>query len=162
MGYTHYFRKETWTPADEKGFKDALPTVRDIVKRHRKLLQLEHNDAGDPVVDENEIRFNGIEENGHETFLLSNRQERFEFCKTAEKPYDVAACEVLLVMKKYCPNLQVSSDGFSACLKDPKPDQGWQVAVENLRENYGIKYRVVVTKEREPYCDLDLVLETQD
>ena len=122
-------------------------------------MQLEHDDSGEPVVNENEIRFNGIGESGHETFLLTNAPEKFAFCKTAEKPYDVPVCEVLLVLQKHCPNLNVRSDGFAGYLKDPKPDQGWVTALDNIRKHYGINYKVVVVKERSPYCDLGIVLE---
>lgn len=59
------------------------------------------------------IRFNGMGENGHETFLFKLDSEKFNFCKTARKPYDLPVCKILLVLKHYMPNLELSSDGFS-------------------------------------------------
>jgi hypothetical protein len=77
------------------------------------------------------IRFNGIGEDGHETFCLvagMARQEgcplprerrartlpihpgRFDFCKTARKPYDVLVTAVLWIAHEEY-GLRVSSDG---------------------------------------------------
>ena len=112
------------------------------------------------------IRFNGIGEAGHETFLFHNRKKQdpegygdpcFAFCKTARKPYDIVVCEVLLVLKRYMPNLEVGSDGFSGYLEEPKLDGLWPDAIENVRQ-YGINYQMEVTEEREPYCDMLPVL----
>jgi hypothetical protein len=121
------------------------------------------------VANEKMIRFNGIRDDGHETFVFFNKKVQcaearkwgsntgFAFCKTARKPYDIVVCEVLLVLKRFMPNLDVGSDGFSGYLKEPKLDGMWPEAIENVKQ-YGINYQMVVEKEREPYCDMLPVL----
>lgn len=64
----------------------------------------------EPVFSETEIRFNGVGDNGHETFYLSPEMRDFEFCKTACKPYDTAVVAVLCLLAHHT-DVRVSSDG---------------------------------------------------
>lgn len=76
-----------------------------------------------PAVTPNLIRFNGLQDEGHETFMVTREmpkdpsydpdsKESFDFCKTARKPYDLAVCLVLLSMSRHAPkSFKVSSDG---------------------------------------------------
>lgn len=70
------------------------------------------------------IWFNGIGEDGHETFVFEqshtissydrkNEQgQYFSFCKTARKPYDTAVVACLIILKHYFgDDLVVRSDG---------------------------------------------------
>jgi hypothetical protein len=58
------------------------------------------------------IRFNGVGDDGHETFCLTKEASGFEFCKTAGKPYDILACAILAAAKQHAGDgLNVSSDG---------------------------------------------------
>ena len=101
MGYTHYWKGEV---KNDKGLKDAL-----------KILILRGIDEGvldsDPDVSNitnKYLRFNGIGEDGHETFHLSfGKATDFDFCKTARKPYDKYVVGALSIVKKF------SSDSFS-------------------------------------------------
>ena len=79
-------------------------------------------DAADNQIDEEEVRFNGVGDNGHETFYLSrvqfpryNRTDKskyFNFCKTARKPYDKYVVKVLILMEKYFgDDVEIDSDG---------------------------------------------------
>ena len=95
---------------------------------------------GEPTISDNEICFNGDGSNGqdldHETFVFKlfqsghNRKiDEFEkdgvfgFCKTARKPYDVAVCVSLMVIKHHIgSDFSISSDGD---LED-----GWGEAIE--------------------------------
>ena len=106
------------------------------------ILQREFDDASPVVIDDNQIRFNGIDEDGHETFmLLKNDTPRewaedkdvvFNFCKTAEKPYDVYVTGVLfLAMQHLTTDIQVSSDGGVA---------DWQAGVALVNEKLGKSY----------------------
>lgn len=170
MGYTHYWNTEKITKQDKEGYKKALPIVQDILKRHAALVQYESDDNRPPVVGAREIRFNGIGENAHETFMFCNKVVQYvfsdgskvkrAFCKTARKPYDVVVCEVLLVLKRFLPNLTISSDGFSGSLASPEIDGEWGAAVENVRQ-YGIHYDIVVTNKRDPWCDIEPVLRAE-
>jgi hypothetical protein len=65
-------------------------------------------------VDGKMVRFNGVDEKGHETFLLSKTPSSFEFCKTARKPYDLAVCAVLMLASYYAESGEISSDGINA------------------------------------------------
>jgi hypothetical protein len=171
VGYTSYWNTKKLTKEDKAGYLQALPIVQDILKRYKDIIQYEHDTAKPVVASKKEIRFNGIADNGHETFYFKPTKfqspagygdRSFAFCKTARKPYDVVVCEVLLVLKRFMPNLEVSSDGFSGYLKEPKLDGAWPEAIENLRNLYGIKYNMVVTNEREPYCDMEPVLVKEE
>lgn len=66
-------------------------------------------------VSDTQIRFNGVGNNGYETFILKKQiknKDQFNFCKTARMPYDTAVGLVLLIAKKHAPNsIRVSSDG---------------------------------------------------
>jgi len=153
MGYTHYFHG-----GDQRGFEAALPTIRKILKKYGNIICFECDKTNKkPVVNKKMIRFNGIGEEGHETFVFETGKE-FEFCKTARKPYDLPVCEVLLVLKAYMTDLDLSSDGFSGYLSEKKIDGCWAEAVENVKE-YGIDFNVVVTEERDPYCDFNVILD---
>ncbi len=68
-----------------------------------------------PVVDDEMIHFNGVGEDGHETFVVMRaRDSDFSFCKTAQKPYDAIVTAVLCLAYTIAPGvLKISSDGRS-------------------------------------------------
>jgi hypothetical protein len=77
----------------------------------------------DPLFSNDEVRFNGVGEEGHETFIVLRefepqdwqRPERglyFDFCKTARKPYDLVVCTCLIVFARHFgESFRVDSDG---------------------------------------------------
>ena len=177
MGYTHYFYTKEFTDEDKTGWKKALPIVKDILTRHANLIQYESDNRRKPVANQKMIRFNGIGEEGHETFLINAEKEQndwgsdptFAFCKTARKPYDIVVCEVLLALNAFLPNLKISSDGFSGYVNDQqdglKLDGSWDQAIENVKR-YGVHYHAEIEGthggepgEDDPYCSFKLVLE---
>jgi hypothetical protein len=153
MGYTHYFGHETWTKEDEEGYAKALPLIQDVLKRHKDMLRFEYNVEDVALADENQIHFNGRDEDGHETFHFLNASGGFAFCKTARKPYDLAVCEVLLILAAHCPNFEPSSDGFYGHLGEDRVDGMWQDAMNNVKSKYGLAFNVAVTEKRDPYYD---------
>lgn len=171
MGYTHYWDIEKFTRKDQSGYKKALPIIKDILRKHTDIICMEYDQPGTPAIaNETEIRFNGKDDEGHETFvfLVSDRASQgnhthssSNFCKTARKLYDKVVCMVLLTLKAYMPNMQLSSDGFcgmlSDCRDNPVLDENWPAAIEELKD-YGIAYETRLTKERDPYCDMEPVL----
>mgnify|MGYP005867505661 CR=1 FL=1 len=168
MGYTHYMRTNNWDRQDEFGWEKALPIVRKILKKYDNVVQREYDDDRKPLCTRKQIRFNGIGEDGHETFVLFNSAKQndfgvgdnaFAFCKTARKNYDIVVCEVLLVMNSYCPHLSIESDGFSGYLKEPVLDGVWDEAIENVKK-YGVEYHSEIVNKREPYCDMMPVLDS--
>lgn len=64
----------------------------------------------EPVFSENLIRFNGVGDEGHETFVVTPSARDFEFCKTARKPYDTAVVAILCLLHHHT-EIEVSSDG---------------------------------------------------
>src|SRR5712692_8898617 len=96
MGYTHY-----WRNSAERIPAQAVMIIRDIVDQAYAdhIIQYEYDAAKLPVVNKTEIRFNGIGENGHETFHFTVQDGTVAFCKTARKPYDEIVMKVLIVLK---------------------------------------------------------------
>ena len=163
--YTHYWSTEVCGSGDWEGMQQAVPIIRKIVKRHRKLLCCEFDQPRKaPEVTPKRILFNGRGNDGHEDFLFQVYGRR-EFCKTSRKPYDLAVCETLLALNAHLPSMTLHSDGFSYSLEEQKNgvrfDGSWNQAIENVKR-YGVHYRGRIRKRRAPYCDLVLVLDRVD
>lgn len=126
MGYTHY-----WTQT--RSFDAALweETVQDV----RDILSYVENELGvplanalgkpgtRPIFDNDHITFNGVgPENDHETFTICRKRERSwpggrlggDFCKTARKPYDIAATSCLCYLATVSETHGVATDGYGA------------------------------------------------
>jgi hypothetical protein len=105
MGYTHY-----WTalkPIDADTFDKLQKGIKAIIETA--------TDAGIPIDDESTdgtIAFNGVGGNAHETFVIQVGDTGFNFCKTAEKPYDaVVTASLILLKKELGSEVLISSDG---------------------------------------------------
>jgi hypothetical protein len=105
MGYTHYWNIKEPISADafaklQEGIKAIIQTA---------------NEAGISISDESTdgtIAFNGAGRDAHETFVIQVGDTGFNFCKTAEKPYDAVVCASLILLKKELgAEVEVSSDG---------------------------------------------------
>ncbi len=115
MGYTHYFDQQRDFTDDEwehigRLFKMILDEAR---KTHTIELQLEYNDPAPIQVDDTSIRFNGVEDDGHETFYIQKEHmKEYNFCKTARKPYDLAVCLMLIIANEHANGaLKIGTDG---------------------------------------------------
>jgi hypothetical protein len=145
VGYTHYWRRPTILPV--RAFTRATTdcrTVTDWLARERRIaIQYESDDDAPPCFDSTAVWFNGVGEEGHETFHVPRVYEphewevgpayggRFAFCKTARKPYDTAVCACLIVLKHHLGRkFRVSSDGTDE-------DTGWTVAREACQQVLG-------------------------
>ncbi len=115
MGYTHYWKtKKRPTNKQWDKIQKAVALVLNSVSI-KSLVQYESDEAAPPVVSAELIRFNGIAEKGHETFYLDRDPIGFEFCKTADKPYDIAVTAVLVIVEGYAPDCySVASDGMAS------------------------------------------------
>ncbi len=116
--------------------------VTDYLRSKGIQIQFEHDEPEPPVFDDNLIRFNGVEHDGHETFYIAQEFDEhyrqpdddgklFAFCKTARKPYDTAVTACLIVLKHHLGDaIRLSSDG------DP---EDWETALETVQAvlNYG-------------------------
>lgn len=165
MGFTHYFQSEK----PVTGLQNALPTIEKILKKYKNLIQLESDDNSLPECNKDLIFFNGIGDEGHETFVFSSGQSGFHFCKTNRKNYDIVVCEVLIALNFYCPELKIDSDGMSGTIpanglligqivEREDVDGSWDQAVKNVKE-YGINYSIVCSNLRGKYFDWELKLD---
>lgn len=106
MGYTHY-----WNFIEEPSREKFIEFAEGV-----KQLVATAQEAGIAIADEeygdDKIVFNGVAENSHESFFVSADGVDFNFCKTAQKPYDTAVTASLILAKKiFGNNFKVSSDG---------------------------------------------------
>lgn len=127
MGYTHYFRqKRDLTDAEWNKLAVAVKSLINSVS-NEVPVRFEDDSAKAPLIDDELIRFNGVEDDGHETFILTRTKRAkydyesqdeydsegaFNFCKTARKPYDVLVTAILLAAQHITDGAwDVSSDG---------------------------------------------------
>jgi hypothetical protein len=138
MGYTHYWYTKTFAP------KVWRQLILDVGTLYANLPPevvltgcLKYGEL--PYFGEDAIWFNGKPD--YETFVLhrenfSTREANvFNFCKTAQKPYDLMVCAVLLTAKYLSPDsIRLSSDG---------DEDDWQEAEQFVWNTlgYNVKYR---------------------
>ena len=93
MGYTHYW--DTNSKITDEQWEKSCNFVNKAIKTTSAEIVGGHAEVGtDPEVSVNRVVFNGVEDDGHETFHIPRNNGEWEFCKTARKPYDdlVIAC----------------------------------------------------------------------
>jgi hypothetical protein len=112
-----------------------------LLEGSNSIIQREYDDESFPLVNGEQIRFNGKGEDGHETFLLARedkprewsekKDEVFNFCKTAHKDYDVYVTAVLVLAKLHLKdNIRLSSDGDIS---------DWQAGIALINSKLGKK-----------------------
>ena len=114
MGYTHYWDHpmidaEKW----DKIVEDAKKLVA------ASPVKLAHDcdePETPPHVGNENIWFNGVGDDGHETFVLTRKGTDFDFCKTAQKPYDLIVVAILAVAAAH--GVSVRADGDAPDWKD--------------------------------------------
>lgn len=156
MGYTHYFTLKN-TKIQNGSKEQMMEALKKVIKKYDAIICKEYDEPGeDAELTKDYIRFNGIEDDGHETFYFgftNKAKSEWNFCKTARKSYDLPVCECLLIIKAhYGDNVELSSDGFS-CYDDKEIDGCWNQAIDNVKEmGYQIEYNILPRK-RTPYFD---------
>lgn len=114
MGYTHFWRptKGIEPTTFARLSRQAAEVVSLILSETDNLeLAFEYDEPErEPVFTEELIRFNGVGDEGLETFVITPGGSDFEFCKTARKPYDTAVVAVLCLLHHHT-EIEVSSDG---------------------------------------------------
>ncbi|KAH8891767.1 hypothetical protein GQ53DRAFT_590363, partial [Thozetella sp. PMI_491] len=117
--YTHYYGvkerdSDAWRAAWPKLIQDAylILEASDVLVCGVEGVD-EDGELLPPVVDINKgIRFNGVADDAHETFVLW-QEIRDAFVKTLEKPYDLPVACLLLRAHLLAPShFEVFSDGF--------------------------------------------------
>lgn len=120
MGYTHYW----YRPPNIANFKEFAMDCKKIIDSCNVPTAWEcDKPKKSPATSSEVVRFNGIGDDGHETFYVEKtfKPEEwqkpkegglyFEFCKTARKPYDVVVTACLIALHHHCPDVKISSDG---------------------------------------------------
>ena len=114
MGFTRYYT--VTGKLDPEKFKEYSKTCKFVCEKLQetesyKLGDWEGNESS-PIFANDEIVFNGIGDESHETFDISIRSKGFQFTKTRLKPYDTSVCACLFLAKKFFrDDINTSSDG---------------------------------------------------
>jgi hypothetical protein len=118
MGYTHYWKIPKTVPNGD--WHDIVRDVAKIIEATNIPLALEYDEPEKkPEISPWCIQFNGVGDDGHETFLIKPDLEEFSFCKTARKPYDTVVVAVLAYLGSVWPQyFDISSDGDPADWED--------------------------------------------
>jgi hypothetical protein len=149
MGYTHDWIFVKSVTEDE--IDSVTPLIENVVKRHRRVIR--------PVQGccRGDIFYEERSKDPYETFRVNLNEARYikykEFpyqpyhcwCKTARRPYDIAVCEMLLVLAAEVPGFRFSSDGFDLrCTKrqcdERGLDESWPQAIANVNKLYKLNY----------------------
>jgi hypothetical protein len=147
VGYTHFFNQQA-VPT-QKQWKAIMSDAKKIIayaKESNIPLAYEYDEPQEPPrVTSELIRFNGVLGGGHETFYLPRVMEpgyrgekfRFNFCKTARKPYDAVVGAILISMNDHAPGCwDIASDGdrsdWADCIDLYKQAIGKEAATDFL------------------------------
>ena len=105
MGYTHYWTiKQGIGQADWNKFLEGSRQIIGTATEAGFLLQ--DDSAGAAVF------INGEGANAHESFVITSEDVGYNFCKTAQKPYDTVVTALLILLKRSLgENVIVTSDG---------------------------------------------------
>ena len=100
MGYTHYWKqKRNLTIAQWIEVSADLHTILNHVQHEAGIALASGMSEGgtSPQFSDDRILFNGLGDDGHETFGISRKIDKddWPFCKTARKPYDLAVTACL-------------------------------------------------------------------
>jgi hypothetical protein len=143
MGYTHYWRQTKDLTEDE--WDNVRQVAKTILKdNHGVILDNEPTDSQNLSITYDSILFNGRGDDSHETFYLTRKQRpkydyesdeefakgAFEFCKTAQKPYDKYVVAMLIAITQITDSITVSSDGDQSDWLE-----GMQLYVERCTSN---------------------------
>lgn len=110
MGYTHYWKQTE--SADSASWGRYMAAMDALVDQTKVRLAFEYDQPKRaPMISTTEVRFNGVGEDGHETFMVEPQAQEFTFCKTARKPYDEVVVAALCLAAFYLPGFSWSSDG---------------------------------------------------
>lgn len=112
MGYTHYWElKDGITQETFAKWAEGVKAIVETAVDAGISLGNGHG-VDEPEVSENLVCFNGTAENGHETFGIEYGDTEYNFCKTAQKPYDAVVTASLIYAKQiFGDDIKIKSDG---------------------------------------------------
>lgn len=134
MGYTTYFKGLIFNDVSwEKLRKDVRKLLKNLPEGLK--VQREYDNDSRPLIGKDAIVFNGVGDDGHETFWLDKNETAFSFCKTARKPYDLVVCCVLMLASIHATSGEISSDGINEAHGQwpDNVDQEWRDAWNHFR-----------------------------
>ena len=110
MGYTHY-----WTPkpATNENWLKFINKVKELHKALPQDVKIAGGDGhGEPIFSMSIVKFNGNakDDGDYETFVLYPNGNKWDFCKTQYRPYDLFVGSVLILAQKML-GYSVNSDG---------------------------------------------------
>lgn len=156
MGYTHYWsQSRKFTQPEWIAIRKAAQAIVDETDAE---LCWEYDKPEKPLqIDAIAIRFNGAEDDGHETFMLTRSvpfppeyrkdEPDFQFCKTARKPYDTPVAAILMATRTIVPDaFEWSSDGWAE-----EDDMQAAVKLANAACDLGLKITNAEPDENDPY-----------
>ena len=119
MGYTHYWEFSSnrgKTAQYEKKYQLAIAKCAKVIRYYSDTFGgLSGYTAHDKKRVYGGLKVNGSREYSHEDFCMRehlSENEGFNFCKTAQKPYDTVVVACLIIMRHYLgDSIRVSSDG---------------------------------------------------
>jgi hypothetical protein len=105
MGYTHYWELENGI--EQADWNKFLEGARQIIETAVAAgIKLQDDSAGAAIF------INGVSADAHEPFVITSEDTGFNFCKTAQKPYDTVVTAILIHLKKSLGSkVVVTSDG---------------------------------------------------
>lgn len=108
MGYTHYWDIASTDRDAWNNLRTA--TTRVIAEVEKRGIKLAGWCGVDRPMIDTVIRFNGAEPDDYESFELNPTGDSWTFCKTGQRPYDLAVVATLVLAEHYgC--LLATSDG---------------------------------------------------
>ena len=117
MGYTHYW--SSTSAFSDQAWNDFIKETRSIFDTTKIPLPNSHGEKNtNPEITDIDIAFNGVEDDSHESCVISKSPVEFEFCKTARKPYDFIVVQILKLARKYNPSFDLRSDGGNKVFDD--------------------------------------------
>ena len=142
MGYTHYVTMPK-VVASQEAWDSFIDDFKQMLPSFKQHLDTDPESDQCLSIDKHCIRFNGKGDLSHETFYLEREwkddsyksswldedrpktHDYFTFCKTAQKPYDIAVCGALIIAKKHFgDNVIITSDG---------DDDNWEDARDEVQ-----------------------------
>ena len=112
MGYTHYWQAKQIEPSIFAMLSQQVAAAAEIARTQEIVEVAYEMDQTDrpPEFNGEVIRFNGKDDDGHETFMLAYDDSGFRYCKTAQKPYDIVVVAALCLLAHHA-DPEVTSDG---------------------------------------------------
>lgn len=121
MGYTHYWEfKDNIAPKNFKDGENKFARAAELIRKaYNKVTEMGIEIAdgmgeGEPTISDREVYFNGKGDESCETFGIQANDGKWNFCKTARRPYDLLVCVSLLAFKEaFGDDFSYKSDGIT-------------------------------------------------